>query len=107
MCAGRHQPVGAVNEIVGVGTLPTARRRGLGLAVTAALVADARSRGVEPVFLSAGDEVGLIRFDGHQRSGVLPREDVHHGEHGEEEASASPFVHAGVQGRDRRAVPAR
>ncbi|WP_405407995.1 GNAT family N-acetyltransferase [Streptomyces decoyicus] len=49
-------PVGAVSEIVGVGTLPTARRRGLGLAVTAALVADARSRGVEPVFLSAGDE---------------------------------------------------
>ncbi|MFF7987779.1 transposase [Streptomyces sp. NPDC007901] len=32
--------------------------------------------------------MGLIRFDGHSRSGVLPREDVHHGEHGEEEASA-------------------
>ncbi|MGW1270539.1 UvrD-helicase domain-containing protein, partial [Streptomyces sp. NPDC002491] len=32
-------------------------------------------------------EVGLIRFDGHPRSGVQPREDVHHGEHGEEEAS--------------------
>ncbi|WP_234345532.1 transposase family protein, partial [Streptomyces griseus] len=31
--------------------------------------------------------VGLIRFDGHSRSGVQPREDVHHGEHGEEEAS--------------------
>ncbi|WP_348772257.1 GNAT family N-acetyltransferase [Streptomyces sp. RPA4-5] len=56
LCAGRHQPVGAVSEIVGVGTLPTARRRGLGLAVTASLVADARSRGVETVFLSAGDE---------------------------------------------------
>ncbi|MEV0040265.1 GNAT family N-acetyltransferase [Streptomyces sp. NPDC050804] len=56
LCAGRHQPVGAVSEIVGVGTLPTARRRGLGLAVTAALVADARSRGVETVFLSAGDD---------------------------------------------------
>ncbi|MEH0415984.1 caspase family protein [Streptomyces sp. B21-083] len=51
--------------------------------------------------------LGLIRFDGHSRSGVLPREDVHHGEHGEEEASPSPFVHAGVQGRDRRAVPTR
>ncbi|MFE4170596.1 GNAT family N-acetyltransferase [Streptomyces sp. NPDC056909] len=56
LCAGQHQPVGAVSEIVGVGTLPTARRRGLGLAVTAALVADARSRGVETVFLSAGDD---------------------------------------------------
>ncbi|MEV7682145.1 GNAT family N-acetyltransferase [Streptomyces sp. NPDC088341] len=56
LCTGQHQPVGTVSEIVGVGTLPTARRRGLGLAVTAALVADARSRGVETVFLSAGDD---------------------------------------------------
>lgn len=56
LCAGQHQPVGAVSEIVGVGTLPTARRRGLALAVTAALVADARSQGVETVFLSASDD---------------------------------------------------
>lgn len=56
LCAGQHQPVGAVSEIVGVGTLPAARRRGLGLAVTAALLADARSRGAGTVFLSAGDE---------------------------------------------------
>ncbi|GAA0348288.1 GNAT family N-acetyltransferase [Streptomyces blastmyceticus] len=56
LCAGQHQPVGTVSEIVGVGTLPAARRRGLALAVTAVLVADARSRGVETVFLSAGDE---------------------------------------------------
>ncbi|MFG2827399.1 GNAT family N-acetyltransferase [Streptomyces sp. NPDC048434] len=56
LCAGQHQPVGKVSEIVGVGTLPTARRRGLGLAVTAALVSDARSRGVETLFLSAGDD---------------------------------------------------
>ena len=56
LCAGQHQPVGAVSEIVGVGTLPAARRRGLGLAVTAALAADARSRGVRTVFLSAGDD---------------------------------------------------
>ncbi|MCX4632284.1 GNAT family N-acetyltransferase [Streptomyces sp. NBC_01443] len=56
LCAGQHQPVGSVSEIVGVGTLPTARRRGLGLAVTAALVADARSRGVKTVFMSASDD---------------------------------------------------
>ncbi|MEV0489760.1 GNAT family N-acetyltransferase [Streptomyces atratus] len=56
LCAGQHRPVGAVSEIVGVGTLPTARRRGLGQAVTAVLVADARSRGAETVFLSAGDD---------------------------------------------------
>ncbi|MFJ3586260.1 GNAT family N-acetyltransferase [Streptomyces sp. NPDC090127] len=56
LSAGQHQPVGAVSEVVGVGTLPAARRRGLGLAVTAALVADARAGGVETVFLSATDE---------------------------------------------------
>ena len=56
LCSGRHQPVGEVSEIVGVGTLPSARRRGLGRALTATLVADARSRGVRTVFLSAGDE---------------------------------------------------
>ena len=56
LSAGQHQPVGTVSEIVGVGTLPTARRRGLGLAVTAALAADARARGVDTVFLSADDE---------------------------------------------------
>ncbi|WP_435969549.1 GNAT family N-acetyltransferase [Streptomyces sp. Qhu_M48] len=56
LSAGQHQPVGAVSEVVGVGTLPEARRRGLGLAVTAALVADARAGGVETVFLSASDE---------------------------------------------------
>ncbi|MEU2790261.1 GNAT family N-acetyltransferase [Streptomyces sp. NPDC007100] len=61
LCAGQHQPVGAVSEVVGVGTLPSARRRGLGLAVTAALVADARARGVGTVFLSANnDEVARI-----------------------------------------------
>ncbi|MFC8451690.1 GNAT family N-acetyltransferase [Kitasatospora sp. NPDC057223] len=56
LCAGQYQRAGAVCEIVGVGTLPTARRRGLGLAVTAALVEDARARGVRTVFLSAADE---------------------------------------------------
>ncbi|MFE2235900.1 GNAT family N-acetyltransferase [Streptomyces sp. NPDC059442] len=55
LSAGQHQPVGAVSEVVGVGTLPSARRRGLGLAVTAALVADARAHGVETVFLTASD----------------------------------------------------
>ncbi|MFE7772571.1 GNAT family N-acetyltransferase [Streptomyces sp. NPDC057445] len=56
LCAGQHQPVGPVSEIVGVGTLPSARRRGLGRVVTAALLADARARGISTVFLSAGDE---------------------------------------------------
>lgn len=56
LCAGQHNPVGSVTEVAGVGTLPSARRRGLGLAVTAALVAHARANGVRTVFLSAADE---------------------------------------------------
>ncbi|GAA2766561.1 hypothetical protein GCM10010103_56020 [Streptomyces paradoxus] len=56
LSAGQHQPLAGVSEIVGVGTLPAARRRGLAGAVTAALVADARSRGAATVFLSAGDD---------------------------------------------------
>ncbi|MFG2716701.1 GNAT family N-acetyltransferase [Streptomyces sp. NPDC048416] len=54
-CSGMHNPVGPVTEIVAVGTLPAARRRGLGRAVTASLIADARDAGVATVFLSAGD----------------------------------------------------
>jgi ribosomal protein S18 acetylase RimI-like enzyme len=56
LSSGMHLPVGGVSEVAGVGTLPAARRRGLALAVTAALVADARTRGVDTVFLSAGDD---------------------------------------------------
>jgi len=56
ICVGTHQPVGDVTEIVGVATLPAARQRGLAVALTSALVADARTRGVETVFLSAGSE---------------------------------------------------
>ncbi|WP_197371288.1 GNAT family N-acetyltransferase, partial [Streptomyces clavuligerus] len=56
VCAGQHQPAGTATEIVGVGTLPSARRRGIGLALTAALVADARAHGVRTVVLSAADD---------------------------------------------------
>lgn len=52
---GWHQPLEGASEIVGVATLPAYRRRGLGAAVTAALVADALERGVTTVFLSADD----------------------------------------------------
>jgi GNAT superfamily N-acetyltransferase len=69
VAAGSHQPVSGVTEIVGVATLPSARRRGLGALVTAALVEDARTSGVRTVFLSAGSEdvarvyqkVGFVR----------------------------------------------
>lgn len=56
LCSGGHNPVGDVTEIVGVATLPSARRRGLGAAVTDTLVADAVRRGIEVIFLSADDE---------------------------------------------------
>ncbi|MET3983720.1 GNAT family N-acetyltransferase [Streptomyces sp. PvR034] len=56
LCSGQYVPVGSVAEVVGVGTLPAARRQGLAQGVTAALVADALARGVRTVFLSAGDE---------------------------------------------------
>jgi GNAT superfamily N-acetyltransferase len=56
VASGSHQPVGDVTEVVGVATLPSARRQGLGAAVTGALVADALAHGTEIVFLSAGSE---------------------------------------------------
>jgi ribosomal protein S18 acetylase RimI-like enzyme len=56
LAAGSCQTVGSVAEITGVGVLPAARRQGLGAAVTAALAADARSRGIGTVFLSATDQ---------------------------------------------------
>jgi ribosomal protein S18 acetylase RimI-like enzyme len=53
---GMHQPVDGVTEVVGVATLPSVRRQGLGGAVTGRLVEDALARGVETVFLSAGSD---------------------------------------------------
>jgi ribosomal protein S18 acetylase RimI-like enzyme len=72
LAVGSHQPVGGVTEVVGVGTLPSARRRGLGAAVTAALVDDARRGGVEVVFLSAGsdDVARMYRRLGFERVGT-------------------------------------
>ncbi|MER7708825.1 GNAT family N-acetyltransferase [Kitasatospora sp. NPDC097605] len=69
LCAGQHNPVGPVTEVAGVGTLPSARRRGLGQAVTAALVAHARAHGVRTVFLSAADE-DVARI--YRRAGFRP-----------------------------------
>ena len=53
---GRTLPVGDVTEVMGVATLPSARRQGLGAAVTAALVADTRDLGLRSVFLTASSE---------------------------------------------------
>jgi ribosomal protein S18 acetylase RimI-like enzyme len=56
LAAGSCQSMDGVAEITGVGVLPSARRQGLGAAVTAALATDALCRGVQTVFLSASDE---------------------------------------------------
>ena len=61
IAVGTYQPVGDVTEIVGVATLPTARRRGMAAALTSALVADAQRRGVATIFMGAdNDDVARI-----------------------------------------------
>jgi len=54
---GSHQPVGSVSEVVGVGVLPAFRRRGIAAALSSHLVSEAAQRGVQTIFLSAGDEI--------------------------------------------------
>ncbi|NVI86767.1 GNAT family N-acetyltransferase [Actinomadura sp. BRA 177] len=56
LAAGHYHPVNGTTEIGGVGTLPAARRQGLGAAVTAALAAHAREHGVATVFLAYAEE---------------------------------------------------
>jgi ribosomal protein S18 acetylase RimI-like enzyme len=52
---------GDAAEIAGVATLPAARRRGLGGAVTSALARHALDRGVEVIYLAAGsDEIARV-----------------------------------------------
>ena len=55
LAAGSCQAVDGAAEITGVGVLPSARRLGLGAAVTALLARDALARDVATVFLSASD----------------------------------------------------
>ncbi|MEO3778989.1 GNAT family N-acetyltransferase [Micromonospora sp. B11E3] len=56
LASGMAMRVGDVAEIAGVATLPSARRRGLGAAVTATLAHALRAAGTDLVFLSAGSE---------------------------------------------------
>ena len=49
-------PIGGVAEVAGIGTVPEARGRGIGGALTSALVAEAFGAGCDCVFLTAGDE---------------------------------------------------
>jgi ribosomal protein S18 acetylase RimI-like enzyme len=56
IAVGGCQVLSRIAEIVGVGTLPLARRRGFGTAITARLAAAALAHGAETVFLSAADD---------------------------------------------------
>jgi ribosomal protein S18 acetylase RimI-like enzyme len=56
LATGMYQRVGDVAEIVGVATLPSARRRGYASQLTATLARHALESGVHLVFLSAGDD---------------------------------------------------
>lgn len=56
VASGIIQRVDGTAEIVGVATLPSARRQGLATAITAALARRALDTGTELIFLSAGSE---------------------------------------------------
>jgi ribosomal protein S18 acetylase RimI-like enzyme len=56
LACGSVQRVGAVAEVVGVATLPAARRRGYASQLTASLARHTLLDGAELVFLSAGDD---------------------------------------------------
>ncbi len=72
VAVGSYQPVGVVAEVVGVATLPSERRRGLGAAVTRALLDHAAAAGITSVLLSAQDEAveRLYRSVGFRRIGT-------------------------------------
>ncbi len=69
---GAHVPraEAGVTELVGIGVRPSARRRGIGLAIAARLAADARQNGIDTVFLSA-DSDAVARI--YARAGFVRR----------------------------------
>ena len=70
---GAHQPVDGVTELVGIAVVPEVRRRGIGAALTSALVTDAREQGVGTVFLSAEDDAVARTYErvGFRTIGVV------------------------------------
>jgi ribosomal protein S18 acetylase RimI-like enzyme len=69
---GAHVPRSQVGitELVGIAVKPSARRRGIGLAIAAELAVEARSTGIDTVFLSAdSDDVARI----YARTGFVRR----------------------------------
>lgn len=66
---GSAAPRGDTSELMGIATVPAARRQGHGAAITAALVDAVRRRGVRQVFLSAAsdDAASLYKALGFER----------------------------------------
>jgi GNAT superfamily N-acetyltransferase len=71
IASGAAQRAGDVVELVGIGTLASARGRGLGAAVTAALATVARAAGADLVFLAAADDAASRVYQrvGFRRAG--------------------------------------
>lgn len=69
---GAHSPRGTTTELTGIAVIPRARRQGVGAAITALLVADARERGITTAFLSARDDAVARVYEriGFQRIGT-------------------------------------
>lgn len=69
---GSAAPRGNTAELMGISTIPSARRRGYGAAVTRALVTELTQRGVTTLFLSAGsdDAASIYRSVGFERVGT-------------------------------------
>lgn len=69
---GTAAPRGDTSELMGIATIPAARRQGHGAAITAALVAAVRDRGVHQVFLAAAsdDAASIYRAVGFERVGT-------------------------------------
>ena len=65
---GSAAPRGGAAELMGIATIPSARGRGHGDAVTRTLVRAVRARGVDTVFLSAGSDTAA---DLYRRAGFL------------------------------------
>jgi ribosomal protein S18 acetylase RimI-like enzyme len=78
---GGHLPLDGVTEIAGIGTVPAHRRRGVGGAVSTALIRDAFARGCDLVFLTCAtaearrlyERLGF-RFAAHGMMTAVPDE---------------------------------
>ena len=73
VASGGYQHAAGVAEVVGIGTLPMSRRRGIGAALAGVLAREAFARGERTVFLSAQDEVVARVYErvGFRRYGHL------------------------------------